>query len=217
MKKENGMAGVAEICLKVSGALTASVTHEIKNILSVINENAGLLEDLCSMTDEETGVPIEHVDAAAKTLMKQVGKSNIIMTSLNAFAHAGDRIPQQGDLHDILSLMISLTSRLAAMRKVSVTLSCPKGIQIQTNMLILESLVFVTLNRIYNACPEGCTLTIIGESGGKQEVVVRIAPEGGSSLESLCFPDIEEQILAKEIGSSCRMREGEIIIELAAL
>ena len=29
------------------GKMAASISHEIKNVLAIINENAGLLEDIC--------------------------------------------------------------------------------------------------------------------------------------------------------------------------
>jgi hypothetical protein len=36
---------VAETGLQFFGKMTASISHEIKNVLAIINENAGLLED----------------------------------------------------------------------------------------------------------------------------------------------------------------------------
>ena len=48
---------VAETGLQFFGEITASNSHEIKNILAIINENAGLLEDLALMYDR--GAQIE--------------------------------------------------------------------------------------------------------------------------------------------------------------
>jgi len=41
----------AETGLQFFGKMTASISHEIKNVLAIINENAGLLEDLALMAD----------------------------------------------------------------------------------------------------------------------------------------------------------------------
>jgi hypothetical protein len=215
MKKKCGNSSADEACLKVFGALTASVTHEIKNTISIINENAGLLKDLCDFAEDESGVPVEHIDAAADKMMKQVERSDTILKNLNRFAHSGDNIPSQADLLDILSLMVALTSRFAAMQKVSIKLECPSGIEVRTNLLIFESLLFMTLRRMYSACPEDSTLKIAGEADGEQFLVKFMLVKGGT-LECAHSPGIEEQILAAEVGAVCWSQEGEIIIKLAA-
>jgi len=48
-----------ENALKFFGKMTASISHELKNVLAIINENAGLLEDLCAMA--EKGRPVDPV------------------------------------------------------------------------------------------------------------------------------------------------------------
>lgn len=214
MKNKCKNSSVDEVCLKVFGALTASVTHEIKNTISIINENAGLLKDFCDFADGEAGVPVEHVDRAAEKMMKQVDRSNSILKNLNSFAHSGDNIPGQADLSDILSLMVALTSRFAAIQKISVKLACPGGIEIRTNLLIFESLLFTILRRIYSACPEDSVLKIQGEADEKQ-LRVRFLLEEDNVVECAHSPGIEEQALATEVGAVCRSQEREIIIELA--
>lgn len=215
MKNKCETSSVDKVCLKVFGALTASVTHEIKNTISIINENAGLLKDLCDFAEEESGVPVEHVDAAADKMMKQVDRSNTILKNLNRFAHSGDNIPGQADLLDILSLMAALTSRFAAMQKISLKLECPSGIEVRTNLLIFESLLFTTLQSIYTACPVDSTLKIQGEADEKQ-LLIRFMLEKDDVLECAHYPGVEEQTLAAEVGAECRSREGEILIELAS-
>ena len=48
---------IAETGLQFFGRISASISHELKNVLAIINENAGLLEDLTSMADR--GKPID--------------------------------------------------------------------------------------------------------------------------------------------------------------
>lgn len=215
MNEEYSHADVEGICLEVFGMLSASVTHEIKNTLSIINENAGLLQDLCSMVDEDTGIPAKRVEAATATIANQVGRSNVIMKNLNRFAHSNDKVPGQADLAEMLKLMVELTSRFAAMRKVSVTVSCESGKIIEANLLALHSLVFLTLHRLYSACPEGSVLQILAEVDGKRQMILRFRLEGESPL--VCPPDFpghREDTLATEIGAACASKEGEFVIKL---
>ncbi len=48
---------IAETGLQFFGEMSASISHEIKNVLAIVNENAGLLEDLTLMADR--GKPID--------------------------------------------------------------------------------------------------------------------------------------------------------------
>ncbi len=215
MEKEYENGSVDDICLKVFGALTASVTHEIKNTLSIINENAGLLEDLCAMAEGEAGIPAEHVGAASKTVMKQVDRSNTILKNLNRFAHSGDKVPAQANMEDTLTLMAALTGLFAAMKKITVTTSCQSGVEIQTNLLVLESLLVLTLSRIYDACPEDSVLMLRGEVDDMRRLRVRFMLEGETAL-ACAPPGLREHTLAAEIGVLYAEEKGEVLIDLTA-
>ena len=51
VKPEN----LTETSLQFFGRVSASISHELKNVLAIINENAGLLEDFTLMGDR--GIP----------------------------------------------------------------------------------------------------------------------------------------------------------------
>ena len=78
-------------CVLVFAKISAAISHEIKNTLSIINENAGLLEDYAQMVEHSGGgVAVERVRAVTQTIAKQVDRSNTIMKNLNRFAHSAD-------------------------------------------------------------------------------------------------------------------------------
>ncbi len=52
---------IGECGLQCFGSISASISHELKNALAIINENAGLLEDLSFMA--EKGLPLDPVEA----------------------------------------------------------------------------------------------------------------------------------------------------------
>ena len=47
-----------EMELSFFGTISASVSHELNNVLSIINEYAGLLDDL--VTADKKGIPFEN-------------------------------------------------------------------------------------------------------------------------------------------------------------
>ena len=61
---------IAETGLQFFGRISASISHEIKNVLAIVNENAGLLEDYSIMA--EGGMPLDpaRLKKMASTVMK---------------------------------------------------------------------------------------------------------------------------------------------------
>ena len=63
---------LGRIGLEFSGKVTASISHEIKNRLSVINEQAGLLEDHVGMGQQGRALDLERLGRLAATVQRQV-------------------------------------------------------------------------------------------------------------------------------------------------
>ena len=95
---------VYEICLEVTGGISAIVTHEIRNNLAVINENAGLLDDLTDMVGEQGAVPGKKTRQIAAAINGQVAQANKLMKNLNVFAHSYDSPSATIDLQETLRL-----------------------------------------------------------------------------------------------------------------
>ena len=54
------------------GKISASISHDIKNVLAVLNENAGLLEDLVLMAEKGASFNHERVKSLANSMRKVV-------------------------------------------------------------------------------------------------------------------------------------------------
>jgi hypothetical protein len=204
-----------EICLRVFARASASISHEIKNTLSIINENAGLLDDLAGMTEEGGGVPPARVQSAVSSIMKQVVRSNMIMKNLNQFAHSADSFLAQADLAETLSLTVALTARQAAMKKTTVSNACPPGLSLHTYLFPLESLLYLILCRLCGRMPsEGGTLAIHA-SEDNSSIIIDMQVEKQESLLLEKTPD-DERILAELIGVTCRYEDTKLIISFPA-
>lgn len=180
-------ATISQICIDTFGRIAASISHEIKNTLSIINENAGLLEDLAAMAGDNGGVSGERIKGATLSIARQVERSNIIMKNLNRFAHSGDVPIAWVNLQETLDLMVSLSSRQAAIKQVSVDHSCPPAITCRTKPMILEVLLYELFCRVYSSAEEKDDLLV---EGGEQSsgIVITIRPterHGSWSLPAL--------------------------------
>lgn len=147
-------------CVKVFAMVTASVSHEVKNVLAVINENAGLLEDLVMMGGPEQGLPPEHVTKATGTISRQVERANIIMKNCNRLAHLGDRPVSQEPLAEILELMATLATRQADMKNIQLKTECPPAIVIKAPMLPFASIIYLLLRAMIDEVESDSAITV---------------------------------------------------------
>ena len=203
-----------EICLQVFAKALAATTHEIKNTLSIINENAGLLEDLATLADEDSGIPSGHIQSAVSTIMKQVVRSNMIMKNLNTFAHSADTPFAQVNLEQTLLLMIALTARQAAMKKIAVSAACPLELGIHTQVFSFESLVYLTLCRIYNAVASESTLQVEAVEDNAMIIIsFSVHDQASSPLDTVSD---DETSLAAKIGAALTGEKDTFVIKIPA-
>ena len=166
---------IGECGLHCFGSISASISHELKNALAIINENAGLLEDLSFMAVK--GLPLDpgRLKSLAANIGKQIQRADGIIRNMNRFAHSADETVQSVDLGETLSLTIALSSRLAAMKSVTVNFKPPaKAICVATRLFYLENLIWLCLKEIFE------------RAGAEKEItlVLRPQPEGAAIIFS---------------------------------
>jgi len=101
------------------GKMTASISHEIKNVLAIINENAGLLEDFTLMAEGGMAIELERLKALSRAVTKQVERADTIVKNMNRFARSTDTSLQTIDLNDVMQLLVALSNRFAVMRGIA--------------------------------------------------------------------------------------------------
>lgn len=109
-----------ETGLRFFSHMSAANAHEIKNALAIINENAGLLEDLVTLS--EKGVPLdsERLKRLAGKIKQQVARADKIAKSTNRFAHSVDLEHGPADLEQSLRLIKSMAMRFATQRHIDI-------------------------------------------------------------------------------------------------
>jgi signal transduction histidine kinase len=139
------------------GRITAGITHEIKNVLAIIQESSGLMEDILDIT-ENSAIP--HKDKFIKSLDRirgQIQRGIDITSRLNRFAHSPDRSPLSLDLNEVTQQMVLLASRFARLKNV-VLESSPSDppLVIKSDPVSLEMALFESIEIL---------LKTIGSSG----------------------------------------------------
>jgi hypothetical protein len=116
------------------GEIAASVTHEIKNVLAVINESNGLMADFLEMLKDTPLAYREKFQRSVKKIDEQVRRGVEITTCFNRFAHSVDAPCVNVDLNEIVAGTVSLAARFTRLREVKLKASvCDKPIMLFTN------------------------------------------------------------------------------------
>ena len=138
---------IAESGLQFFGKITASISHEINNVLAIINENAGLLEDISLMSERGAEIDPERLKRLSQAVTKQVRRANTIIKNMNRFAHSTDEPLKSVDLIDTLELMIVLSTRLASMRSITLELKVQENpVKIRTAPFLLMNFIWLCLD-----------------------------------------------------------------------
>jgi len=203
--------------LQFFGKISASISHELKNVLAIINENAGLLEDFTLMTDR--GIPLDpaRLKTMAATVKKQIGRGDAIIGNMNRFAHSADQPFTTVDLAQTIELFLAVTARFAVMRGIKINLQLPENpVALETAPFRLMNLLWLCLEFCMSACGDEKRVELVAEDTGSG-VRIRFRRLAGLS-ETLpeTFPSAREQNLLEMLAAELRveLEQKEIMLEL---
>ncbi len=121
------------------GKVTASVTHEIQNVLAIIKENAGLMEDFLqmSLTDDLSDIE-ERLNKCIKSIKNQGYRGVDLTSGLNHFAHTTDNTNISVNIFELSKKLISITERLFRQKSVNISIIEPE----KSPSIIIDPLFF---------------------------------------------------------------------------
>jgi signal transduction histidine kinase len=183
--------------LQFFGIVSASISHEIKNALAVINENNGLLEDLIGLSEQGRPLDPGRLKKLAASVSAQVRRADGIVKNMNRFAHSVDEPVNSVDLNEILDLAVALSARLAAMRKITLATKPNAGpVMLTTSSFHLLNLLWRCLDFAMNTAAEEKVVELAVEKTPKT-VCIRfrgLGKQEGTSPDA--FPsEIEKTLL----------------------
>ncbi len=160
--------------LEFFGRITASISHELNNVMSIINELNGVLEDTIYMTDEGKGIDPEKVGSVQQRISNQLKRGNAIIKKLNKFSHSIDHEVTEFDLHELLLNFIKIYCRLASLKKITLEYKLSAcTIMIESNPFLIQHLVFRGINALIEGMKIDTTINISAiEIDGRAEIEI---------------------------------------------
>jgi light-regulated signal transduction histidine kinase (bacteriophytochrome) len=153
--------------LKFFGRISASISHELKNSLSIVNENAGLVEDLVLLAEKGRSLDIERVKSLSVSIRRQVKRTDEIIRNMNKFAHSVDMEIKAVDIQEHLELIGAVSARLLAARNITLELTSPQDRpSIMTSPIFLLYLFWHLIDCCSRWAEPGETLRVSLDSTG---------------------------------------------------
>jgi C4-dicarboxylate-specific signal transduction histidine kinase len=166
------------------GKITAGVTHEMKNVLAIIKESAGLLDDLISLTKDNSPPPRDKLLRTVTRITDQVARGVDLATKLNSFAHAPDDAAGSVDLNQVVEQTGFLCQRFARLK--GITLHVVPGRQshvVMADPLALQMLLFQCVELLMDSEGKGSVITLQSKSDGNK-IVVAASEKAGAEVQA---------------------------------
>lgn len=141
------------------GRLAAGVAHEINNPLAIINQKAGLMEDIIMLSDD---LPHKHeFEQVIAAIHNSVDRCSTITHRLLGFARHMDVYIETVDLNKIIKDVFSFLEKEAIHRNISVELQLDeKPALIDSDKGQLEQVFLNIINNAFDAVDEGGSIYI---------------------------------------------------------
>ena len=159
------------------GRLAAGVAHEINNPLSIINENAGLLKDIVTMSDNFPRQEkfIKHIGA----ITKSVERCSTITHRLLGFAKRIDTQIETIDLKILIQEVLGFLDKEAKHRNIAIAYHIEDFLPtIESDKGQLQQVFLNIINNSFEALNDGGRLDIKIETRDANRVAVTIADNG---------------------------------------
>lgn len=143
-----------ETGLRFFGAMNASISHEIKNRMAIINEQAGLLEDLVRLAERGRALEPERLLKLSASVRSQISQANGIIGAMNRFAHTVDQSVIKTDLGELAALAAGLFARQAAGRNFSLLARGEGEVMVATAPFMLLNLLWLWVSSLLTTAAE---------------------------------------------------------------
>jgi signal transduction histidine kinase len=176
------------------GRIGADISHDMRNVLAVIGQYAGLQGDLLALAKRRKPPDCEKLKELCAKIVAQVRRGTEAMDRFSRFAHAADEETASFDLTALADTVTALAQRQAKLARCRLEAELPgEAVPMRASPFRVQHAVFSAVWLMLGALDKGEVLTIrllrqgpaaamsfSGSDGGDGE-----NPEGLSRLSAL--------------------------------
>ncbi|MBC16914.1 Histidine kinase [Pseudodesulfovibrio profundus] len=169
MEHTNRMASI--------GRLAAGVAHEINNPLAIINEKAGLINDL--FTYKQEYAHDERLLSNIRSIIDSVSRCGKITKRLLSFARHIDVEKDSIQFKGLAEEVIDFLRKEAEYRSISIVMDIPANLpEFISDRGKLQQIFLNLVNNAFQAMNDGGELHIAAKTGEKNTLVFTVADDG---------------------------------------
>ena len=159
------------------GTVTASLSHELRNVLATIDEYAGLMADFGEAAGPDGVVSAEKVQSISERISLQVVRGREISRRLNRFSHTVDKLSETFDLNEMVKETADLVARLAYLDQVRLSTEVSdQEMQVTFDAFACGFVIFVAVQLALTAADQNRKVGVTVETrDGEPTVVVTSA------------------------------------------
>lgn len=173
--------------LEFFSKITASISHELNNVLSIINEYSGLLDDLVLASEKSKPLDENKIQKIAQNISEQVKRQRDIIKLLNKFAHRVDTPVVKFNLNELINDITRLSQRFVSLKKVSLKISLPdEEIFITSNPFSVQHIIF------------SCFTLALEDSNPNETISIELQKEKAQVIINITSSPINENDLSIE-------------------
>ncbi len=177
--------------LKFFGKVNASISHELKNILAIISETTGFLNDLTDLAKQGKGLKLSLLESCTESIAEDIQRGFTTIKRMNQFAHSVDVPIKEIDIFKTVELTVKLSSFLSFSSKVQIINDDKNNKFILTCPFLMQSLIYQILIFVYESIrPDGEVIVQVG-SQKDNGIPLIISSLSQSILEGFPTPDIQ--------------------------
>jgi hypothetical protein len=137
--------------LNFFGKVNASISHELKNILAIISETSGFLNDLTDLAKQGKDLQLSLLESCNDSIAEEIQRGFDTIKQMNKFAHSVDIPIKEVDLIETLKLTITLSGFLSTAGKVRLRDSLESIPPVLTSPFLLQDLIYQLLIFLYQS------------------------------------------------------------------
>jgi hypothetical protein len=180
------------------GRVNASISHELKNIMAIISETAGLLSDLSDMASEGTPLDPEMLKSNAESIVEEIQRGFTTIRQMNRFSHSVDTPIAAVDLMAIVDLVCHLSDYLPFAGKTRLLPWDGEAPVARTCPFVLQAIIYEVLVHNFKKAGVGAVLdiSVLPDSASGWVIIFY----GFCADEFKVFPDEQTRAAAASIG-----------------
>ncbi len=166
--------------LKFFGKVNASISHELKNILAIISETSGFLNDLTDLAKQGKDLKLSLLESCNDSIAEEIQRGFDTIKQMNKFAHSVDIPIKEVDLMETLKLTITLSGFLSAAGKVNLKDTGEPIAPVLTSPFLMQNLIYQLLLFLYQS------------PGTENSVSIELVPHNAHGVRLKCLAPARE-------------------------